>query len=347
MSSTLRSSDASSFAHSPSIGVLCLSLCLGATGCLSSLNKHSLALADATTPVIEQAAAAYRDAEALYDRRIDYEAPARFDDKRTVYDARSIPPLMSQKDIQIRLTTLAAFRCYTEKLVSLTSGTRSPALDAAAKSLGHSLTDFGNTLAPAIDSTFGIEAATASTTQTTVVTTTGSTTDTTTSTVTTPEAPLTVTQEKGITVAAEALAMFLNGRKIKREVPAAIREMDPHLQALCHALERDIDTLRAEEQLDYNIIRTEQTFFLRTTGDLDPERRREQIMKLPQIVREQRIADQRLLTLQNSIRNLALTHTALAAAAQGNNPETLKEKLAELSGAASDLGRFYGTLSSN
>lgn len=326
--------------------VFALSVCIGATGCLSSLNKHSLALEAATTPVVDQAAAAYRDAEALYDRRIDYEAPARFDDPRVIYDPRVIPPLMSERDIQIRLNTLAAFQCYTEKLVSLTSGTKSAALDTAAKSLAGSMKDFGNTLAPAINSTLGIEAATASTTQTTVVTTTPTTVETSVLTVATPAPALTANEERGIGEAAEALAMFLNSRKIKRELPKYIVGMEPPLQALCKALEGDIDTLRAEEQLDYNIIRTQQTFFLRTTAPIgfDPERRREQIMKLPQIVREQRIADQRLVMLRQAIRNLAITHTALLAAAQGNNPETLKDKLAELSGAANDLGKLYGAM---
>jgi hypothetical protein len=163
---------------------LVLSLTLPTAGCLSPLARRSTALAAATAPVVDQAAAAYASANSLHYLRDDYDAVVEFDAPAPapVYNPRTIRPLLTDKDIQIRLTVLAAFQEYVKSLVAITSGTDSPELQAAAKSAGENLSDLGNSLAPSIDSTLGIAAAAASTTQTTVTTTSGSSTTTTTST---------------------------------------------------------------------------------------------------------------------------------------------------------------------
>jgi hypothetical protein len=49
----------------------------------------------------------------------------------------------------------------------------------------------------------------------------------------------------------------------------------------------------------------------------------------------------RFSTLRASIEKLYLTHHALATVAQGNNPESLKDKLGELEAAGGNLGTFY------
>jgi hypothetical protein len=67
-------------------------------------------------------------------------------------------------------------------------------------------------------------------------------------------------------------------------------------------------------------------------------------MKLPQLARQQRTADDQLTNLQAAIVKLALTHHALAAAAQGNNPESLTQKIGDLETAGESLGKFYSTL---
>jgi hypothetical protein len=120
--------------------------------------------------------------------------------------------------------------------------------------------------------------------------------------------------------------------------------MDPHLQSLCELFVKEIDLLKDQEQRDYNYIINRQTLFIRTTSTLNPEQRREEIMKLPEIVRQQRAGDEQLARLRASIAKLALTHHALAADAQGNNPQSLTSKLAELGAAGSQLGKFYSSL---
>lgn len=321
-------------------------LLLSTTGCLSSLAKHSASLSSATTPVVDQAASAYRSAQALHDLRVEYDAIPEFEATQPVYNPRNIQQLMSDKDIQVRLTVLEAFKCYVESVVAITRGTDSEKLDAAAKSVGDSLSDLGNSLAPAIESTLGIATASASTTDTTITTTSGDTTTTTSSISSTPAPPITPQIRNGVSTAVNALGQFLVSKKIKNELPEKVKEMDSHVQALCKLLEQDIDTLQGQEQRDYNRIINQQTLFIRETTTLDPQQRREQIMKLPRIVRLQRASDQQLVDLRASLVRLALTHHALAAEAQGNNPESLKGKLAGIEAAGEDLGKFYSSLPS-
>jgi hypothetical protein len=322
--------------------VLWVALCT--PGCISSLAMHSDALSAATTPVVDQAAAAYRAAVALHDRQSDYEAFAKFDVTPPVYNPREVQPLLSEKDLQVRLTVLAALQCYAQSLVEITKGTGSPALDEASKSVGNDLALLGNTLAPSAESVLGIVSAAAATTLTTVTTTSGTTTTTTSSSSSTPAPPITPEIRNGIGTAVDALAKFLISREIRKELPQKIKEMDPHLQSLCELFVKEIDLLKDQEQRDYNYIIDRQTLFIRTTSTLNPEQRREEIMKLPEIVRQQRAGDEQLARLRASIAKLALTHHALAADAQGNNPQSLTSKLAELGAAGSQLGKFYSSL---
>lgn len=319
-------------------GVVTLAL----TGCLSSLQKHSAALAAATTPVVDQAAAAYRSANALYNLRVDYDAVLLFD-RPTVYNPRDTQPLLSDKDIDQRLAVLEAFQCYVRSLVAITNGVSSPALDAASKSVGDSLTSLGNELAPSIEATFGLAVPIGTSIQTTVATTKGDTTTTKSSTSTTPPPdPVSPATRNGISTAANALGQFLVARKIKRELPTKIKGMDDSLQILCTLLENDLDVLQYEERLDYNIVINRETLSIRE--DPPSQQRRERIMNLPEIVRRQRNADQQLATLRAAIVKLALTHHALAADLQGNNPQSLKSKLDDLAAAGGSLGTFYSFL---
>lgn len=122
--------------------------------------------------------------------------------------------------------------------------------------------------------------------------------------------------------------------------------MDPSVQSLCELLEKDIDALHDIETKDNDYVINQETLFLRT-ATMDPELRRQQIMKLPALVRQQRAADENIQNLKASIVRLALTHHALAAEAQGNNPESLLARMAELQAVAANLGSFYSSLSAN
>jgi hypothetical protein len=118
------------------------------------------------------------------------------------------------------------------------------------------------------------------------------------------------------------------------------------VQALCELLAKDIAIIQLQEKLDSDDVIDKQTDFIRDSK-LDPEARRIEFMKLPDMARQQRINNQKLAALHGAIIHLELAHHALAAAAQGNNPETFTQKLSDLAAAGQDLGKFYSSLSSS
>lgn len=289
---------------------------------MASLQKHTTALSAATAPVVDGAAAAYHSANSIHERRTDYDAIADFDKTDPVYNPRIVHPLLTDESIEIRLTVLKAFQCYVQTLVEITSGLESPALDDASKSVGSSLANLGNTLVPASSAS----AMTSSTSS---------------------EPALTISQgtQNALSTGANALGQFLVYRAIKKDLPQKVKDMDPQVQALCKLLADEVDLLHDAETKDFDSIIDRETLFLRDPASkVSSEERREAIMKLPELAREQRVADLQLKQLKTEIVKLALTHHALAADAQGNNPESLTSKLGELEAAGKNLGKFYSTL---
>lgn len=328
------------------ISTVALALCLTISGCTTSqLHKQVTPLAAATAPVIEQTTEAYRDAEAAYELGQDYDAPVAFDATQPVYNPRTIKVLFTDDQIQARLKVLAAFQLYVKNLTAITEGTDSPELDAASKSVGGDVASLGNTLGPSIDSVLAITPATESTTQTTVATTAGTTTTTSTTSSSTPVPLVSSGTQNALSTGLDALGQFLVNRTIQKDLPQKIEAMDPVVEQLCQLLSKEISTLQGLEHRTYDQIINQQTLFLRENKDkMDPGVRQEQIMKLPAMARQQHAADEELNNLQAALLKLALTHHALAAEAQGNNPESLKQKLGDLETAGASLGKFYSSL---
>jgi hypothetical protein len=331
---------AGTVAARPLAGWLALCLTFALTGCASSLSPHVTALAAATAPVVDQATTAYRTAQAIHAESVDYDSAAGFVQTQ-VFVPSSIQAWPTDKDIQVRLAVLTAFQLYVKDLAAVTGGTDSPALDAASKSMGESLMSLANTVAPPVESALGVTPAPSSTTETTTSSSFGNTTTTTSSSLPPLVSP---GAAKVISAAVDALGQFLVNRTIEKELPQQIEAMDPHVQSLCDLLAKDIEIIQEQEKIDSNDVIDKQTAFLRA-AKLDPEEQRVEFMKLPAMARQQQTNDQALTQLRAEIVNLEMTHHALAAAAQGNNPESLTEKLKDLSAAGESLGKFYSSLS--
>jgi hypothetical protein len=319
--------------------------CAFLAGCSTApLNKHATAFSASLAPVVDQSAAAYRDAVALHNLRNDYEAVVAYTNKDANYNPRNVPTLLSEKDIQTRLAVLAALQVYSKSLIEITRSTDSSALDAASKSVGGNLTSLGNNLAPSIENVLGIAAAEGSTTTTTTTTASGSS-----STTTSSAAPLLSAEARnGISAAVDALGQFFTSRIVAKELPAKIESMDPVIQTFCKTLSDDLTALDGIEQRDYDrILNLEKQYILggeQNGKDANPQAWRAEVMKLPGIARQQKQAHERLAALHDALNNLALTHHALAAEAQHNNPESLTNKLSDLENAGGSLGKFYQSL---
>lgn len=304
---------------------IALSILLATALCACRLNieDSTLALDAAIAPVVDQAADAYRSANTLHNLRQDYDAVAAFDAAGdNVYNPREIQVLLSDRDIAARLAVLQGFQLYAKSLCAIVSGNNPKELGEASVDVGGQLSTLGNTLAPSIQKAIGIQAEAAST------------------------SPITPQVQNGISTAVNALGQFLIARKVKAELPSKIAAMDPHVQSLATLLESDINVLKDVEQRDYDRIINLQTLVLRKDTNLNSRERREEIMKLPDVVRRQRESVEKLDALRAAVARLAQTHQQLVADAQGKKPESYKQKLEELAAAAQDLGSFYSSLSS-
>ena len=75
-----------------------------------------------------------------------------------------------------------------------------------------------------------------------------------------------------------------------------------------------------------------------------PYEHRKEIATLIHLADQQKANDELLAKLQNALHTLAMTHQALAAAVQGNNPESISQKISELQAAGRDLSNYYKSL---
>ena len=263
-------------------------------------------------------------------------------DPTVIYDPdKSTTILLPEHDIQIRLKVLAAFQLYVQNVVAITSGTDSPALQAASKSIGDSLTGLGNDVA----SSMGISASTSTTYNSNAVNNTTGAVSNTTYTTTNSAPVITPAERNAAATATEALGQFLVASKIKKELPGKIAAMDPVVRQLCELLEKDIDIVQTLDSRNYDSLVNDETLFI-TTATLSDDVRRAEIMKLPAIIRARRTSDAQLKTLRNSILALYMAHHALAAVAAGNNPAAFKQQVGQLAAAGSNLGTFYSSLPS-
>lgn len=303
------------------IVALCIVLSAAMCACRMHLDDSTLALEAATAPVVDKAADAYRSANALHNLRQDYDAVAEFDANDKIYNPREIQVLLSDKDIAVRLEVLQGFQLYVKSLCAMASGTDPKELGEASVSVGGQLSTLANTLMPSIQKAAGIKTEASS-------------------------APAVSTEvQNGISTGLDALGKFLIAHKVKSELPSKIAAMDPHVQTLATLLASDIDVLKDVGHRDYERIINVQTLALRKDSSLASGERREGIMKLPQFVRQQKEAEEKLESLRAAVVLLAKTHQQLVAEAQGKTPESLKENLEDLAAAANDLGTFYSSLS--
>jgi hypothetical protein len=289
---------------------------LGIGGCLSPYAKHAQAFSAATNTVIDGSEDAYRGANKL---RLDEQvAAAVFDyDKNPAWSPyKDYKPLLTPDQLSARIEVLDGLKAYAASLVELTSkpsGTDEAALESAAAGVGDNLLSLNQNVATNFSS---LNAPVMSTTQANVVST-----------------------------AVLGLADYLRARKVKGSLPKVTQDMNPHIQELCSLLDNDIQILRRQADVDYQTLVTQLDQSIRHEGNANsPYERRKEVGSLIQIAQQQTANDELLSKLQAALHSLALTHQALAAAAQGNNPESIQAKIADLEATGKDLGAFYSSL---
>lgn len=291
-----------------------LALSVLTTGCsLTPLAKHTAAFSTATELVINGSEDSYRAANQL--RQEEQVAAAVYDyDKNPQWSPYTdTKPLLSTAQLNARITILDGLKAYAASLVDITGSQSSKEENTAAAGVGSNLKSLSSTVAA--DLTTSI-----------------------------PNAPVMSAQEaNGISTAVRALGDYLIARKVKGSLLKVTQEMNPIVRTLCELLNSDIVVLRRQADVDYQTLIEEQDQFIRHTS-LDPAEHREEIGKLITLADQQKANDNLLAKLQIALHTLDLTHQALAAAAQGNNPESIKQKIADLEAAGQSLSSFYSSL---
>ncbi len=300
--------------HFPGPISLSLPLLLFFGGCATSpLAKHTAEFATATNAVVDSSEGVYRSAVRLHDDEQLSAAVQKYDSNQP-WDPHSIKHLIDARGLDARTDILDGLKTYAQTLADLTNGGHSDSLDAAATSIGTNLREMSAAFNP--DSTV-------------------------------PPSGFSVTpvQANAVSTALKALGDFLASQKIKASVPKIIHDMDPQITVLSNLLDSDIKVLRRQSNDDYEQLLMQQDLFIRKSGhDLSPIERRTEIKRLGQIMLRKEATDDMLRQLQATIKSLAETHHALAAAAQSKDTASLSERIAELLATAERLNHFNDSL---
>ncbi len=286
-----------------------------AIGCLSPLAKHAAAFSAATATVVDGSEDAYRGAMRL---RLEEQTSASvyaYDKDPTWSPYKELTPLLTPAQLDARIKVLEGLKAYADTLVDLTSSKPSADLENAAEGVGTNLQGLNQTVATSFSTAI-------------------------------PNLPvMTTAQANQVSTAVLALGEYLISRKVKGSLPKVTQDMNPNIQALCELLNSDIVILRRQADVDYQSQITQLDQSIRHEGSaVTPYEHRLEIRSLIELADQQQANDELLAKLQTALHTLAMTHQALAAAAQGNNPESISAKIAELAAAGHDLNVYYKSL---
>jgi hypothetical protein len=304
----------------PFIGALAvaatLTLSFLATGCsLTPLAKHTAAFSTAATLVINSSEDAYRGANQLRQDEQVAAAVSDYDKNPKWSPYTDTKPLLTTEQLNARITVLDGLKAYAASLVQITGSQSSKDLNTAAAGVGSNLKSLSSTVATDLKSSV-------------------------------PNAPvMSAVEANGVSTAVRALGDYLIARKVKGSLPKVTQDMNPIIKTLCELLDSDIVVLRRQADVDYQTLITDQDQFIRHPATpLDPVEHRNEIGKLISLAAQQKANDDLLAKLQVALHTLELTHQALAAAAQGNDTESIKQKIADLEAAGQSLASFYSSL---
>lgn len=282
-------------------------------GCLSPLAKHTAAFSTATNVVIDSSEDAYRGSNRLHHDVLVAASVTDYDKNPTWSPYKDFKPFLTTAQLDARIKVLDGLKAYAATLVELTSSKTPAGLTTGAAGIGSNLKQFNQTISTDLStSANGIPV-------------------------------ISATEANVVSTAIVALGDFLIAHKVKGSLRTVTQTMNPTVTTLCELLNKDIIILRRQADVDYQRLITDQDQLIRH-NQVDIFQHREQIGKLIDMAAQQKANDALLAKVQTALHSLDLTHQALAAAAQGNNPGSIKQTIADLAAIGQDLGNFYKSL---
>lgn len=303
--------------HTALIALSCVVVTTGCSLSLSPLSKRSAAFGNTASIVVRDTSMAYQTVQdTTYQAQVS-SLVLNFD--REGFVRKRIKPFLPSQDLEIRLTLLQGLQEYADQLASTSSEKAFAPLDQQTAELAQGLRTLSSNdalqkLAPAASDT----------------------------------------EIKGFATAVDLLGRVLIERKRRKELPHIIREMQPALEQLSALLIHDLGTppqdgqpgsgLRDALWRKYDDLISNQEDFISNGGkQFTPSERAVEIAKLPQLVAQQRAADDALARTQTTLRDLVATHRALLDPGQAG---TFKTRLGELVEDGQQIASFYSTVKS-
>ena len=286
-------------------------------GCaLSPMAKHTAAFSTATNEVVDSSKDAYRAANRLRQEEQVSAAVYAYDKNPAWNPENDAKPLLTVDQLNARITVLDGLKAYAASLVEITGAKSSKDRDKAAGGVGSNLKSLSSTASTSLAN------ASAS--------------------------AMSASESNGVSTAVHALADYLSREKEKGSLARVTLEMNPVIKTLCDLLDSDLVTLRRQADVDYEaLLQDEDQFIRHPSSPLSPVEHRTEVGKLITLAAQKKANDELLSKLQIALHTLETTHQALTDAAQGQDHESIRQKIADLQAAGENLASFYNSLPSS
>jgi len=303
-------------ARTPGLCVVAVPLLLAVAGCaLSPLAKRTSAFATAATATAKDTTAAYALVEQTHNDTELATMAANFDSDG--FDPAKIQPFLPAEEMDARRKILEGLTKYAETLAYVSGDEPMTEFDTQARALGTSLTALSKSDALG---TF------------------------------TQRAHVSQADLNLAATAIDALGRALMERRRSRELPGILKQMQQPIEQICALLEADIGEpetsgLRNQLRNDYATERRKQIKFIRDNErTMSASEKRAEIEALPKLEAAAAAGDKTLAATQAALKQMAATHTALAASAGAKESPAFHIMLAELTHDGEQLHGFYAQM---
>ena len=286
------------------------------TGCaVSPMSKRTAAFSTAAVSAAQGTTKSYQIVEQSYH---DSQVAALVESyDQDGFHPEKIQPFISSEDMKVRTRVLEGLTKYAETLAEISGDQPLKTLDTQAAAFGKSLQTLSRNgeIKPLAKS-----------------------------------AQISDTELNIVTTAVDALGRALIENRRRKDLPEVLRQMKEPVNQICALLEADIGDpeksgLRNELKNNYQtLLRKQEQFIHHNERQMSAQEKRQEIERLPQLVREAKTADQSLATTQKALAQLAKTHAALVESGNAKDSPGFRTLLAELIEYGEQLSEFYQKL---
>ena len=295
------------------VGLAVITLSLSGCASAPAINKDIQAFSQGVTTTTSNTTAAFELVDSNYYQLQVAELVNNYDEKG--FNPKTVTRFLPSNELEIRLQALKALDTYASKISVIMSDNTLNEFDTQTKSFGEALlklreNDALKKFAPSENDV------------------------------------------KIFTTAVDTLGRWFIEYKRQKGLKVIVKDMNEPVQNICKLLVADIGALPNESgqgghglrlQLHnqyISLIQDQDQFIQKNKGRLDPRSKREEIARLPELVREQETADATLAATQKAVSRLGETHAELVRSFDSPTPK-LEELIRQLGDEGKRIGQFY------